>query len=184
MVARLLCASALLVTAALAQTESYLTRGVGELSVSGGANLAPGYEPLAVPSFGLTYAVGLSHHFAATGNYVLDHYGNEARCFAVCGSRHRTDHEFTGGVRVSFPLRVITPYGVGMLGALRTSSRAEAVGVELNAARDWRFVGGGGLGMDIPLAPYAGFQLESRVMVDRSRFYYVRTMIGVYFRHR
>ena len=183
MLARLLCASLLMGTAALAQTESYLTRGTGELSVTGGANIAPGYEPLAVPSFGLTYAVGLSRHFAGTGNYVVDHYGSETRCFAVCGSRHRTDHEFTGGVRVSFPLRVITPYGVGMLGALRTSSQAEAVGVEVNA-ESWRFVGGGGLGMDIRLARYAGIQMESRVLADRSRFYYVRTMVGVYFRHQ
>jgi hypothetical protein len=180
---RVILAALLLATAALAQTEDYLTRGVGEVAIRGGANIAPGYDPLAVPSFALTYAIGLSHHFAATGNYVLDHYGNEARCFAVCGSRHRTDHEVTGGVRVSFPLRVITPYGVGMLGALRTSSHSEALGVELNAAEDWRFVGGGGLGMDIRLARYAGIQLESRVMVDHSGFYYVRTMIGVYFRH-
>ena len=183
MLARLLCASLLLVSAALAQTESYLTRGVGELSASAGASLAPGHEPLAAPSFGLTYAVGLSRHFAGTFNYAFDHYGRISGCDRVCGPGHLTDHEFTGGVRVSFPLHVVTPYGVGMLGGLLTWAHKDTAGVESNVSSS-RFVGGGGLGMDIRVSRFAGFQVESRVMVDRARFYYVRTMAGIYIRHR
>ena len=136
-------------------------------------------------ALGLGYAGGINRYIAVIGNYALHAIDRDSGCFAgACATRTAREHEWTGGVRASLPLRLVTPYLIGSLGALHSTVRVEAGRFGEASADDKIFVGGPGFGFDIRLHRFLGFQAESRFMFGTQGYLYNRSMIGLYFRHR
>lgn len=167
-------------------TDTALRRGVGELSIAGG--VAMHWSPWeSYNALRLGYAAGLTRNVALIGGYSLHHYASESACvFGFgCATGKARGHEYTVGGRVSFPLRGVTPYGLGVLGGLRQAYRVDAGSA--SAVRDGLtfFVVGGGAGMDVRVNRYFGLQVETRAMKSpRHSVWYIAPAVGIYLRHR
>lgn len=174
------CLAIFCAAAVLAQdTDGRLTRGVGDVGVSGGVQWVPNRSVVAeaVNSFGLRYQMGITRWLAGVGDYALDWYGH-------VGPVRSRGHEFTGGARVQVPnSSLVTPYAVGLLGGYRATARVEQGRLDVGASLT-RFVYGGGAGVEVRLTRWAGFRAEARIMGDRTPDWYGRAMVGLYLRHR
>jgi hypothetical protein len=174
-----LCFVALCAVAVLAQeTGGRLTRGVGDVAVSGGVQWEQHRRvaPEVVNSFGLRYSAGITRHLAGVADYALDWYGN-------VGAIRVRGHEFAGGARLQVPVGgTVTPYVIGLLGGYRETARLEGGGLDVGASLT-RFVYGGGAGIEVRLTKWAGFRTEARAMGSDAPWY-GRVMVGLYLRHR